>query len=220
MTIQKGNALLANRAGKSSAPLLAPSVSQGSALHQVLSRLQGVKRSGTGYVALCPAHNDRHPSLSIDELSDGRVLLHCWAGCDTESIVSAIGLTMSDLFPQSGRKPSRHRKTKAERQEEAQRQVELTLERRFNQVEDATNRDLLVLIRTVDRALTNGGWQAIFTNAPGTDDLAKLAHQLDYWNYLAGELIHGDLETKLAVLPHARRGVTQWQSLAKNYSSN
>ena len=118
MTIQKGNALLANRAGKSSAPLLAPSVSQGSALHQVLSRLQGVKRSGTGYVALCPAHNDRHPSLSIDELSDGRVLLHCWAGCDTESIVSAIGLTMSDLFPQSGRKPSRHRKTKAERQEE------------------------------------------------------------------------------------------------------
>ena len=108
---------------------------------------------------------------------------------------------MSDLFPQSGRKPSRHRKTKAERQEEAQRQVELTLERRFNQVEDATNRDLLVLIRTVGRALTNGGWQAIFTNAPGTDDLAKLAHQLDYWNYLAGELIHGDLETMLAVTP-------------------
>ena len=58
MTIQKGNALLANRAGKSSALLLAPSVSQGSALHQVLSRLQGVKRSGTGYVALCPAHKE------------------------------------------------------------------------------------------------------------------------------------------------------------------
>ena len=219
MTIQKGNALLGNRAGKSSALLLAPSVSQGSALHQVLSRLQGVKRSGTGYVALCPAHNDRHPSLSIDELSDGRVLLHCWAGCDTESIVSAIGLTMSDLFPQSGRKPSRHRKTKAERQEEAQRQVELTLERRFNQVEDATNRDLLVLIRTVDRALTNGGWQTIFTDAPGTDNLAKFAPQLPYWQYLADELGYGGPEAKLAALPQARREVARWQTLSHKYSS-
>jgi hypothetical protein len=44
-------------------------------------------------MALCPAHKDRKPSLSIAKGSDGRVLLYCHAGCKYESIVEALGLS-------------------------------------------------------------------------------------------------------------------------------
>jgi len=58
----------------------------------------GAKRTGEGrYLARCPAHDDQTPSLSITETTD-RVLLKCFAGCSTDSILSAIGLTVSDLF--------------------------------------------------------------------------------------------------------------------------
>lgn len=66
----------------------------------VLQRLDKVKANGAGkWKACCPAHDDKDPSLSIREAGDGKVLLHCWAGCDTDSIVAAIGLTIRDLFP-------------------------------------------------------------------------------------------------------------------------
>lgn len=61
--------------------------------------LKGLRRSGGGYLAVCPAHEDRTPSLSIAAGADGRVLLHCWAGCRTRDIVAALGLQSSDLFP-------------------------------------------------------------------------------------------------------------------------
>ena len=68
-------------------------------LQEVLSRLEGVKRSGDGYIARCPAHEDRRPSLSITEGEDGRVLLKCHAGCDLDAILAALGLEKRDLFP-------------------------------------------------------------------------------------------------------------------------
>lgn len=56
-----------------------------------------------GWMGHCPtelhAHGDRHPSLSIDEGQDGKILLHCFAGCPSEQIVKAMGLRVSDLFP-------------------------------------------------------------------------------------------------------------------------
>lgn len=58
----------------------------------VLARLKGVKKSGNGWVALCPAHDDKHPSLSISEGENGKVLLYCHAGCSFEAISRAIGL--------------------------------------------------------------------------------------------------------------------------------
>src|SRR5579871_6279840 len=67
-------------------------------LQRVLERLDHVQRNGKGLTARCPVHEDRHNSLSISEGKDGRVLLQCFAGCDTESIVKAIGLQMRDLF--------------------------------------------------------------------------------------------------------------------------
>ena len=68
-------------------------------LQEILHKLEGVTGSGNQYTAKCPAHNDEHASLSISSGVDGRILLHCHAGCDATNIVAAIGLTMRDLYP-------------------------------------------------------------------------------------------------------------------------
>ncbi|SOY56723.1 DNA primase [Cupriavidus taiwanensis] len=71
-----------------------------SALDLLLSRLDEAKPTGKGrYIAACPAHKDRRPSLAVRELDDGRLLVHCFAGCDIHDVVSAAGLALSDLFP-------------------------------------------------------------------------------------------------------------------------
>jgi hypothetical protein len=68
-------------------------------LEKVLNNLPGApKPSGDGFVACCPAHDDHDPSLSIREMDDGRVLLHCHAGCPMEKVVAALGLCLKDLF--------------------------------------------------------------------------------------------------------------------------
>ncbi len=82
-----------------------------SPLDLLIPLLEGVRRTGHGrYVARCPAHGDKHPSLAILETDDGILLLHCFAGCSTHEVVSAIGIALGDLFPQresTGRKPER-----------------------------------------------------------------------------------------------------------------
>ncbi len=67
-------------------------------LRIVLDQLHGVKQRGRGYMALCPAHDDRNPSLSVREGDDGRVRVKCFAGCDEKDITHAMGLTMGNLF--------------------------------------------------------------------------------------------------------------------------
>lgn len=47
----------------------------------------------------CPAHNDKNPSLSLGLGRDGRILLHCYAGCKLDDILGPWGLKSSDLFP-------------------------------------------------------------------------------------------------------------------------
>jgi hypothetical protein len=69
-----------------------------------LTSLEGVKNTNRGYAFRCPAHDDRHPSATAVEGEDGRILIHCWAGCTAAEIVAAMGLTLADLFPHS-RKP-------------------------------------------------------------------------------------------------------------------
>lgn len=66
----------------------------------ILSRLDGViTRSNGQYLARCPAHEDKSPSLSVRETDDGTILIHCFAGCAAYDITSAVGLNLSDLFP-------------------------------------------------------------------------------------------------------------------------
>lgn len=67
-------------------------------LAEVLARLKGVRRSGGGHTALCPAHPDSHNSLSIAQ-GDKGVLLTCFAGCSVDAICEAIGIKVKDLFP-------------------------------------------------------------------------------------------------------------------------
>jgi hypothetical protein len=57
------------------------------------------RKTGSGWQARCAGHDDHNASLSIAEGKDGRILLKCFAGCSVESIVGALGLKMSDLFP-------------------------------------------------------------------------------------------------------------------------
>jgi hypothetical protein len=67
----------------------------------LLSRLDKVKQIKPGnWVARCPAHDDRGPSLAVRELDDGRTLAHCFAGCAVHEIVQSVGLSLSDLYPE------------------------------------------------------------------------------------------------------------------------
>jgi hypothetical protein len=54
--------------------------------------------SGDGYSARCPAHDDTSPSLSIGRGEDGRVLIHCHAGCEVAAVLDALKLGLGDLF--------------------------------------------------------------------------------------------------------------------------
>jgi hypothetical protein len=66
----------------------------------LLDRLERVKQTGSGrWFARCPAHEDRSPSLSVRELDDGRLLLHCFGGCEVGDVLAAVGLSLADLFP-------------------------------------------------------------------------------------------------------------------------
>ena len=71
-------------------------------INTLLDRLDGVKELNNGsgkYIAKCPSHDDSSPSLAIKD-DGGLVLLHCFAGCDPESVLDALGLSFSDLYPE------------------------------------------------------------------------------------------------------------------------
>ena len=63
----------------------------------VLDRLEKVTGSKGKWMACCPAHQDKSPSLAVTE-ADDRVLVHCFSGCDTQDVTAAIGLNLADLF--------------------------------------------------------------------------------------------------------------------------
>jgi hypothetical protein len=66
---------------------------------EILARFADAKKSGDGWKARCPAHDDKTPSLSITTGDDGCTLLKCFAGCTTDSVCAALNLTLADLFP-------------------------------------------------------------------------------------------------------------------------
>ncbi len=66
----------------------------------ILDRLDGVKVESDGqWVARCSAHDDNKPSLSVGVGDDGRVLVHCQAGCPIDAVLESLQMTASDLFP-------------------------------------------------------------------------------------------------------------------------
>ena len=67
---------------------------------EFVQHLKGVKPRGKDkWMACCPAHDDRDPSLAIASTSQGKILLKCYAGCSALDVVHSLGLGLQDLFP-------------------------------------------------------------------------------------------------------------------------
>src|SRR5712691_11061566 len=76
-------------------------------LDKVLAAFPSARKAGGGWEAKCPAHDDRHASLCINEGRDSRVLLKCQAGCKYTAVVAAAGLQVTDLFARANDLPRR-----------------------------------------------------------------------------------------------------------------
>ena len=90
-----------------------------SPVENLVERLHA-KRSGDGWKAKCPIHDDREPSISIREGRDGCALLKCHAGCETNDVLAAIGLKPRDLFGKNGSQPPKQRPPQKTNDENAQ----------------------------------------------------------------------------------------------------
>lgn len=67
----------------------------------LLNALAKVKQTNhSTWIACCPAHDDKNPSLAIRQVDDGRILIHCFAGCSAADILDALGLSFDDLYPE------------------------------------------------------------------------------------------------------------------------
>ncbi len=68
-------------------------------IENILAKLSKVRKSSRGYMACCPVHQDKNPSMTITETDDGKVLAHCFScGARGSDVVEAIGLPQSELF--------------------------------------------------------------------------------------------------------------------------
>jgi CHC2 zinc finger len=80
-------------------------------IDDILSRLEKVKQyNGRQWVACCPAHDDKTPSLAIKIGDENRVLMKCWAGCAIDEIVAAMDLSLSDLMGDVPKEHSNHKR--------------------------------------------------------------------------------------------------------------
>lgn len=115
----------------------------------VLSRLNdaGAKPvpGRRGFACLCPAHGDRNASLNVDMGAGGRVILRCYAGCETTAILDALGLEWGHLFPDG--RPYRDPNAPPPKP------LPPVLARPVEPVEPVPNRDLL--LRIMGHALEN-----------------------------------------------------------------
>lgn len=73
-------------------------------VEELLDRLDGVVKIGDRrWKARCPAHDDRDPSFTMAETigNDGTrmILMHCFSGCSKGDILQALGISLSDLYP-------------------------------------------------------------------------------------------------------------------------
>ncbi len=161
----------------------------------VLARLRGVRQVGPGrWKALCPAHRDHSPSLSVREAEDAKVLLHCWAGCSAEDVCRAIGLTVADLFPDNSRHIRGEKRPRPSRKEKELRE----LAARFDRACVNAHRRLAVLFRAI-------GWIFATYGLDVTLDEARWIWELPHMEHVLDQLLLGDPEEKFAGLQAAGR---------------
>lgn len=165
-------------------------------IDEFLSLLRGVRQVGPGrWTALCPGHDDHSPSLSVREGRDGVILIRCWSRCTSEEVVAALGLTMADLFPDSGRYVRGRKRPKQSPEDIAIRE----LADRFDQACINAHRRLAVLYRTV-------GWIFVTYNLDVTLEEAEWIQAMPFMECVLDWLLLGDAEEKLAGL----RAVQRW----------
>ena len=155
------------------------------ATDRLLPLLSGVRSRGQNrWMARCPAHDDRSPSLSIRRVNDG-LLIRCWASCTAAQIVAALGLTLGDLYDRSGPyrppNPNVARRHRAAEALEAWRQAELQ-----RCAEDLRARDTL---RGVFTGIVQAGE---LTEAQVWDSLAATYHGYTDLEYKFEQLLHGE----------------------------
>lgn len=164
----------------------------------VLSRLHGVRPVGQNrWVALCPAHDDAHPSLAVHEAPEGKVLLRCWAGCPTGAVLAALGLRWTDLFPDAGRRRGKAL-TPAERKAAHRAQAVVELRRRLDAASEELHRRLCVYVRAIHLAVDGADLETL-------EALAGWVHELPWLEHLLDCLESRDVKTRLWAAREVRR---------------
>ena len=76
---------------------------------ETIAKALGGRKAGGGWMARCPAHDDRKPSLSIRDADDGKVLVRCHAGCDQEQVIAnfAVAWSVDQRTARTGSRASR-----------------------------------------------------------------------------------------------------------------
>jgi len=76
---------------------------------EIISRFPGARKPNgkNGFMVPCPVHGDGTPSLSISRGNGSGPLFKCFAGCDTENVLAASGLTWQDILPPKEREKTR-----------------------------------------------------------------------------------------------------------------
>lgn len=179
------------KGGKELSIAVAP---RGSPIHKVLTLLQGVRQTGQSrWMARCPAHEDRHPSLSIAEGKDGRVLIYCQAGCPTAQVLKAIDLGWSDLFsgPSPGQDSRIHRSIHEECEGAKLRALEVELQQRLDNVCRKVHQRLCVYVRAIHFATDDADLTVL-------EELGEWVHELPWLEHLLDGLESEDAETRLS----------------------
>ena len=142
--------------------------------HEFVGLLDGARSTPRGWIARCPvlSHNDRSPSLSVGEGKGGRILLHCWAGCQLAEICSALNIQLRDLFPCMERDRSQVRALQKHRLHEQRIREE---EWRRKSVLTDAQREAERLIRSA-QGIDTSAWSDDFMDAM----LNKLADAYDF----------------------------------------
>jgi len=158
-------------------------------IDQILAAFTKVRRVSDGrWIARCPAHKDRSPSLSL-KVADDRVLIHCFAGCSTDQVLIAAGLDWSDLFPESSSHipPPSH----SQKRVDPQKTRRLEAERQLREGASVTRRAIRDRIHLRHQLVTKGetlmettgredrGWALLALGYLGLSRLEWLADLLE-----------------------------------------
>jgi len=152
-----------------------------------IARALGGHKSGRSWMARCPAHQDKTPSLSISD-RDGKVLVHCFTGCSQDEVIA--GLRARGLWPDPKQQPQAQ--TQATRE---QRQFEALVKRHlvdawlWRRAAIAYSEDLMDSLKA---ALSDPEFAHSFTD-PRFDDLGKITRwwrRIEAWRRMEnGELV-------------------------------